>query len=84
MDNDEYAKIHQRIMIYASLLVELPLEEFLEQIDQEGIVPIIDPTVYQTVKTQNKIEDIARALHTAKQAIKKVAGVEEDLINETA
>lgn len=79
MDNHDYEATQQQIMFLASLILPLDLKGFLRRIDQShSFAPILDPPLYRAAAGNlGKIEDIARALHVAQQAIKKVAGVEE-------
>lgn len=63
MDSDKYLMIQNQLILFASLIENMELEEFLQAINRaDTIGPIMDPTLWMKGKdNMHKIERIAQA-----------------------
>ena len=61
MDNEEYLLCQTQVITFAQLILNIPLEEFLEKADRaETLGPIIDPTLWREANIPfSKIVELA-------------------------
>jgi hypothetical protein len=74
MSNVEYQATQQQVTMLAGLIVDLPLESFLNRIyHAEAAGPILDPTLWmQAHGKMNDIKRIAEALLEVKKVAAKI------------
>lgn len=70
LSNEEYLLTQQKIILFAQLVQDMPLAEFLDRISTaEAIGPMIDPTLYMKAQRNlDAIKDLAGALMKFKAA----------------
>ena len=77
MEKEEYVRMQTSIIMFADLVCEMDLDEFIAHINHaEAVGPIVDPTLYmQAQESLDKIGRIARALNGFKKTVIKIRRV---------